>query len=219
MSEELQRPHVWLPGSDDPPLFLLHGTGGDEHDLLGLRDHLAPDAAVLSPRGSVSEHGMARFFRRLREGVFDEDDLRLRADELAAFLRQAEQKYAVATGSWLAVGFSNGANMASALLLRHPESLAGAVLLAAMVPFQHDESEDQALTGKPVLIVNGTRDPMATPDQTSRLADQLRRRGAEVELLTFNGGHTIDAGRLPQIKEFIDRRIRPFTSPGGQAGR
>jgi len=85
-----------------------------------------------------------------------------------------------------------------------------------MVPFQQDESRDHALAGKQVLIVNGTRDPMATPDQTSRLADQLRRRGAEVELLTFTGGHTIDAGRLPQIKEFIDRRIRPFTTPGGK---
>jgi phospholipase/carboxylesterase len=128
IDDPLQRPHVWQPGSGTPPLLLLHGTGGNEHDLLGLRDHLALGAPVLSPRGSVSEHGMPRFFRRIREGVFDENDLRLRADELVAFLAAAEQKYAVAAGSWLAVGFSNGANMASALLLRHPESLAGAVL-------------------------------------------------------------------------------------------
>src|SRR5882757_1062706 len=153
MNELLQRPHVWLPGTADPPLLLLHGTGGDEHDLLVLRQHLAPDAPVLSPRGTVSEHGMARFFRRLREGVFDEDDLRLRADELAVFLTAAEQKYDVPPGSWLAVGFSNGANMASALLLRHPESLVGAVLLAAMVPFAADEPSDHTLAGKRVLIV------------------------------------------------------------------
>jgi phospholipase/carboxylesterase len=205
MSEGLlRRPHVWRPGSSAPPLLLLHGTGGDEHDLLVLRQHLAPDAPVLSPRGAVSEQGMARFFRRLREGVFDEDDLRLRADELAAFLTAAEQKYDVTAGSWLAVGFSNGANMASALLLRHPESLAGAVLLAAMVPFAADEPRDHALAGKRVLIVNGDSDPMATPEQTSRLTEQLRRRDADVELLSFSGGHTIDAGQLPHIKKFID---------------
>ena len=201
MSEDpLRRPHVWSA----PPLLLLHGTGGDEHDLVVLRPHLAPDAPVLSPRGTVSEQGMARFFRRLREGVFDEADLRLRADELAAFLTAAEQKYDVTAGSWLAVGFSNGANMASALLLRHPESLAGAVLLAAMVPFAEDEPTDHALAGKRVLIVNGDSDPMATPEQTSRLIRQLRRRDADVELLSFSGGHTIDAAQLPHIKKFID---------------
>ncbi|TDO44824.1 phospholipase/carboxylesterase [Kribbella sp. VKM Ac-2571] len=209
MNAELRRAHVWLPGSGGPPLLLLHGTGGDEHDLLGLREHLAPDAPVLAPRGSVSEHGMARFFRRLREGVFDEDDLRLRADELAAFLTAAEHKYSVAAGSWLAVGFSNGANMASALLLRHPESLAGAVLLAAMAPFQNDGPRDHALAGKQVLIVNGRRDPMATPEQTRKLADQLRRRDATVSLLTFDDGHTIAAGQLPLIKRFIDSQRHP----------
>jgi phospholipase/carboxylesterase len=202
--DSLRRPHVWLPGSSAPPLLLLHGTGGNEHDLLVLRQHLAPDAPVLSPRGTVIEHGMARFFRRLREGVFDEDDLRLRADELAAFLTAAEQTYDVAAGSWLAVGFSNGANMAAALLLRHPESLAGAVLLAAMVPFAEDEPRDHALAGKRVLIVNGDNDPMATPEQTSKLTEQLRRRDAEVELLTFSGGHTIDAEQLPRIRKFVD---------------
>ncbi|GAA1133273.1 alpha/beta hydrolase [Kribbella jejuensis] len=205
MTEDpLRRPHVFHPGSSTPPLLLLHGTGGDEHDLLVLRQHLAPDAPVLSPRGTVSENGMARFFRRLREGVFDEDDLRLRADELAAFLTAAEQKYDVAAGSWLAVGFSNGANMASALLLRHPEALAGAVLLAAMVPFAADEPRDHALAGKRVLIVNGDSDPMATPEQTSRLGEQLRRRDADVELLQFSGGHSIDAGLLPRIRKFVE---------------
>ncbi|NIK61332.1 alpha/beta hydrolase [Kribbella shirazensis] len=201
-----ERPHVWLPGTSGPPLLLLHGTGGDEHDLLVLREHLAPNSPVLSPRGTVTERGMARFFRRLREGVFDEDDLRRRADELAAFLTATEQRYGVPAGSWLAVGFSNGANMASALLLRHPESLAGAVLLAAMVPFAADEPEDHALTGKRVLIVNGNNDPMATPEQTMRLAEQLRRRDADVELLTFPGGHTIDPRQLPHIRKFVNAR-------------
>jgi phospholipase/carboxylesterase len=207
MSAGRQRPHVWEPGVGAPPLLLLHGTGGNEHDLLGLREHLAPDAPVLSPRGTVLEHGMARYFRRLREGVFDEDDLRERADELAGFLAAAERKYGVAAGSWVAVGFSNGANMASAMLLRHPEALAGAVLLAAMVPFQDPGEVD--LTGKQVLIANGARDPMATPELTRTLSDQLKRRGAAVEVLAFPGGHTIDPETLPRIRKFVEGLARP----------
>lgn len=203
MNAVLDRPHIWQPGAGTPPLLLLHSTGGDEHDLLPLRADIGHDSPVLAPRGTVLEHGMARFFRRLREGVFDEDDLRARTDELAAFLSAAEQKYGVPAGSWFAVGFSNGANMASAMLLRHPESLAGAVLLGAMVPFADEGPEDDALTGKRVLIVNGDRDPMATPEQTKTLAANLRRRSAVVEVLGFAGGHTIDHDQLPKIREFI----------------
>jgi phospholipase/carboxylesterase len=202
MDPALRRPHVWEPGTGRPPLLLLHGTGGNEYDLLGLREHLIPDAPVLAPRGTVLENGMPRFFRRLREGVFDEDDLRERTDELAAFLAAAEQEYGVTPGSWVAIGFSNGANIASALLLRHPDALTGAVLLAAMVPFQQDEP-GEVLTGKRVLIVNGDRDPMATPDQTRTLAARLRERDADVDVLTFPGGHTIDAGQLPRVKQFL----------------
>lgn len=205
MTAVLDRPHVWQPGTGTPPLLFLHGTGGNEHDLLPLRDHLSPDSPVLSPRGTVLEHGMNRFFRRIREGHFDEHDLRTRADELAEFLRAAEEKYAVPAGSWIAVGFSNGANMASALLLQHPESLAGAVLLAAMVPFKDEGPEDQVLEGKRVLIVNGDRDPMATAEQTRTLAANLRRRSAAVEVLSFHGGHTIDATQLPHLKQFVGR--------------
>lgn len=202
MNATLDRPHIWQPGAGTPPLLLLHGTGGDEHDLLPLREHIAPDSPVLAPRGTVMEHGMARFFRRHHEGFFDEDDLRARTDELAAFLSAAEQKYGVPAGSWVAVGFSNGANMASAMMLQHPESLAGAVLLAAMVPFADEGPEDQALKGKRVLIVNGDRDPMATPEQTQTLAAHLRRRSAEVEVLGFAGGHIIDHDQLPKIRQF-----------------
>ncbi|NEA31721.1 alpha/beta hydrolase [Streptomyces sp. SID13031] len=202
MSDALDRPYVWQSGTGTP-LLLLHGTGGNEHDLLPLREHLSPDSPVLSPRGTVLENGMPRFFRRLREGVFDEDDLRARADELAEFLTAAEGKYGVPAGAWIAVGFSNGANMASALLLRHPESLAGVVLLGAMVPFADAGPEDQTLDGKRVLIVNGTQDPMATTAQTQTLAANLRRRSAAVEVLAFDGGHTIDPATLPTIKQFV----------------
>jgi phospholipase/carboxylesterase len=200
----IERPHVWEPGTGSPPLLLLHGTGGNEYDLLGLREHLAPGAPVLAPRGTVLENGMPRFFRRVREGVFDEDDLRERTDELAAFLTAAEQEYGVLPGSWMAIGFSNGANIASALLLRHPESLAGAVLLAAMVPFQHDDPNGPALTGKRVLIVNGNQDPMATPAQTRTLSTHLRNHGATVKTFSFDGGHTIDLDQLPHVKKFLE---------------
>lgn len=130
----LDRPHIWQLGSgetDGTPLLLLHGTGGDEHDLLPLAGQLAPAAPVLSARGSVTENGMPRFFQRLREGVFDEDDLHFRVDELVAFLTAAETEYGVSPGTWRAVGFSNGANIAAALLLQRPGALATAVLLAA----------------------------------------------------------------------------------------
>ena len=204
MSATLDRPHVWLPGSagnEEAPLLLLHGTGGDENDLLPLREHLAPDAPMLSVRGAVTENGMPRFFRRLREGVFDEDDLRARVDELAEFLTAAEAEYGVEPGSWRAVGFSNGANIASALLLQRPAVLAGAVLLAAMVPFRDPPQAD--LTGKRVAVVNGRADPMATPWHTTTLTEQLQSAGAKVTTLDHNGGHTIDPSMLPQVAEFL----------------
>jgi phospholipase/carboxylesterase len=197
----LDRPHVWRPGAGGPPLLLLHGTGGNEHDLLPLHAHLAPDAPVLSVRGTVLENGMPRFFRRLREGVFDEDDLRARVDELATFLAAAEAGYGIPPGAWTAVGFSNGANIASALLLRRPQALAAAVLFAAMVPFREPPAAD--LAGKRVAVANGRRDPMATPEHTATLTAQLRARGAEVTVLSHEGGHTIDAHQLPLVRRFL----------------
>lgn len=197
----LDRPHVWLPGDGRPPLLLLHGTGGDEHDLLELGALLAPGAARLSPRGTVLENGLPRHFRRLREGVFDEDDLHLRADELAAFVTAATQSYGVTPGSWYAVGFSNGANIATALLLTHPDLLAGAVLLAAMVPFTQPPDVD--LTGRRVAVSNGRRDPMATPALTARLVAQLRERGASVEEFHHEGGHAVERDALARAAAFL----------------
>lgn len=201
MGDALDRPHVWRPGAG-PPLLLLHGTGGDEHDLLPLREHLAPGAPVLSVRGTVLENGMPRFFRRLREGVFDEDDLRRRVDELAAFLTAAEREYGVAPGAWTAVGFSNGANIASALLFGHPAALRGAVLFAAMVPYR-DGPPGADLSGRRVLVANGRRDPMATPAQTATLVAQLRAAGADVAELPHDGGHTLDARQLPAVARWL----------------
>ena len=194
----LDRPHVFLPaeeGSAGPPLLLLHGTGGNEHDLLPLRDHLSPGAAVLSVRGSVLENGMPRFFRRMSEGVFDEDDLRRRADDLAEFVLTASAAYRIEQRSLVAVGFSNGANIASAMLLQRPG------LLAAMVPYADPPAAD--LTGTLVIISNGDRDPMIESAVTRQLVGQLRERGAEVVELPHPGGHQIHPAVLPEVRRIV----------------
>jgi phospholipase/carboxylesterase len=144
---------------------------------------------------------MPRFFRRVREGVFDEDDLRRRADDLAEFVKTASAAYGIDDHSLVAVGFSNGANIASATLLRHPELLAGAVLLAAMVPYAEPPAAD--LGGMLVIISNGDRDPMIKSAVTQQLAGQLRERGAEVVELPHPGGHQIEPAVLPQIRRMI----------------
>ncbi|RZK95567.1 MAG: alpha/beta hydrolase, partial [Methylobacterium sp.] len=150
--------HRFVPATAPglPPLLLLHGTGGDETDLLPLGRTLLPGAALLSPRGAVLENGMPRFFRRLAEGVFDEADLRRRAADLAGFIAEARTAYGLAAP--VAVGFSNGANIAAALLLLHPGVLAGAVLLRPMVPLRETPPVD--LAGRPVLMLSGAADPI-----------------------------------------------------------
>ena len=206
----LERPHVFLPADDPaagPPLLLLHGTGGNEYDLLPLRDRLSPSAAVLSVRGTVLENGMPRFFRRISEGVFDEEDLRRRADELAEFVVKASAVYGIEDRSLVAVGFSNGANIASAMLLQRPGLLAGAVLLAAMVPYAEPQAAD--LAGTMVIISNGDRDPLIAPEVTQQLVSQLRERGAEVVELPHPGGHQIYPAVLPEIRQIIADQTMP----------
>jgi phospholipase/carboxylesterase len=168
-----------------PPLLLLHGTGGDENDLLPLGRAVAPRAALLSPRGKVLEHGMPRFFRRLAEGVFDEADVVRQANALADFISEARVAYGLSAP--VAVGFSNGANIAAALLLLRPEALAGAVLIRAMVPLAKPPKAD--LTGKPVLILSGSADPIIPAENAGRLARQLTEAGAVVSHETLPTGH------------------------------
>jgi phospholipase/carboxylesterase len=183
-----------------PPLLLLHGTGGNEDDLLPLGERLLPGAALLSPRGQVLERGMPRFFRRIAEGVFDLDDLRRRTDELAEFVKTARTEYELASPP-VAVGFSNGANIAAALLLLRPGTLGGGLLLRPMVPLVPDPLP--ALGGVPVQINAGLADPIVPPEQSEALADLLRRAGANVSLDWLKVGHTLSSTDLEIGARFL----------------
>jgi phospholipase/carboxylesterase len=194
--------HHFNPGSDasQPPLLLLHGTGGDESDLLPLADAIAPGRAVLSPRGRVLENGMPRFFRRLAEGVFDEDDLVTQTHALANFLDKARERYQLAAP--VAVGFSNGANIAAALLLLRPETLAGAVLIRSMPPLANPP-QGADLTGKPILLLSGAADPIVPPGSAERLAKTLRGRGAEVTHQELAASHGLTQGDVLAARAFL----------------
>lgn len=184
-----------------PILLLLHGTGGNEHDLLPLADMLRPGAAVLSPRGQVLERDMPRFFRRLAEGVFDIDDLKRRTQELADFVISSATKYGFSTNDVTAVGFSNGANIAAALLLLRPDALGGAVLFRAMVPLVPDVLP--TLPATPVLLSNGRSDPLVSAEETERLADLLRSAGAEVTVSWQNSAHELTDRDVLTAREWL----------------
>ena len=186
---------------DAPVLVLLHGTGGNEHDLLPVGEMIDPGAGILSPRGKVLENGMPRFFRRIAVGVFDEEDLKARAEELAGFLRAARDRYGLVDRTLVVVGYSNGANIAGAMLLLHPAAFDAAVLILAMVPFEPDPLPN--LEGKPVLIRNGRRDPTIPPPNGERLASILRSAGASVELEWNDGGHELTAADVARAREWI----------------
>lgn len=192
MTADLGFVHVFKPTQNPgaPTLLLLHGTGGDEHDLLPLGG-LSPGAALLSPRGKVLENGMPRFFRRLAEGVFDVDDLKVRAGELADFVSAAAAHYRFDPSRVIAMGFSNGANIASAMLLLRPRVLKGAILLRAMVPLVPDPPQEAPLSGTRVLISNGRIDPIVSPEETDRLARLLQQHGADVEVHWQSAGHQL----------------------------
>jgi len=185
-----------------PPLLLLHGTGGNEDDLLPLGERLLPGAALLSPRGQVLERGMPRFFRRLAEGVFDLDDLRRRTGELAEFVTAARGEYGLGSPP-VAVGFSNGANIAAALLLLRPGILGGALLLRPMVPLVPDPLPE--LGGVPVQINAGVADPIVTPEQSEALGSLLRQAGASVSLDWVKVGHTLSSTDLEIGARFLAR--------------
>ena len=205
-AQELGFTHVFEPGRSDWTLLLLHGTGGDEHDLVGLGRQLAPDAALLSPRGQVLEQGMPRFFRRLAVGQLDIPDLLARTEQLAAFVAAATGHYSRDPDKVLAIGLSNGANIAASLLLRetdadHP-TVRAAGLLRPMLPYEPDRIP--RLEGTDVLIESGEGDPYSSAEQVARLTELLRAAGATVTTTVEPGaGHGLTQGDLRRLAAWV----------------
>ncbi|TVP94128.1 MAG: alpha/beta hydrolase [Acholeplasmatales bacterium] len=194
--------HLYKPGQPDHPvLFMLHGTGGDEHDLLPIANHIDSDAAILSVRGDVSENGMNRFFKRLYEGVFDIDDLIMRTDNMVAFLTEAAQNHGFELKHLVAVGYSNGANLAGSLLFHHGAVLTKAVLMHPMVPRKDIILPD--LTGVLVLVTAGINDPLCPKHETKLLVDMLSEAGADVTLHWFAAGHQLSAEEIDTVKKWV----------------
>jgi predicted esterase len=200
--------HVYQPPSAPgvPTLLMLHGTGGNEHDLVPLAAELIPGAGVLSPRGKVLERGMPRFFRRLAEGVFDLDDLRQRTIELAHFVKEASGHYEFDPSHVIAVGFSNGANVAGSTLLLAPGVLGGAVLFRAMVPIVPEPLP--SIPGTPVLISNGRVDPLVATAETDRLAALLRSAGADVTVRWHQAGHQLVHDDITHAQKWLSANLR-----------
>lgn len=198
--------HLFTKKSDEKPvLLLLHGTGGNEESLLPLASIIDPQASVLSVRGNVSENGMPRFFKRLAEGVFDEADLIERTKELHTFLDEAAVNYGFDRSNILAVGFSNGANIAGSLLFHYKDSLKGAILHHPMVPRRGIELPD--LTGTPVFIGAGHNDPLCSEQETLDLEHLLKQAGADVQLYWENQGHQLTQTEAEAASEWYHAHV------------
>jgi phospholipase/carboxylesterase len=194
--------HEMLPGKPGGPLlFVMHGTGGDERQLLGLGRDLMPDATIVSPRGDVSENGAARFFRRAAEGVYDMDDLDRAAGKFAGFVRA--HAAARAPSAVCGLGYSNGANILAATIFAEPALFDRAVLMHPLIPFQPKVSG--SLAGRAMLVTAGRHDPICPPTLTSRLEAHLRALGADVELVWHNGAHEVRDEEIAAARSFLNR--------------
>jgi phospholipase/carboxylesterase len=202
--------HIFVGGKREglPTLLLLHGTGGNERDLLSVAEMIAPDASVLGVRGNILENGMPRFFRRLKEGVFDIEDLVFRTQELNDHLSEFAEQYKFDRNHIVAVGYSNGANIAASLLYNHANSLNGAILFHAMVPRQGVELP--ILHNVPVFIGAGKRDSLIAPDQTKELSAHLRQSGADVSEFWTEGGHELTREEVERAKEWFDKYYKGY---------
>jgi phospholipase/carboxylesterase len=197
--------HEFVPGKSNRTLLLLHGTGGNERDLIPLGRELDPNASLLSPRGKVLENGMPRFFRRLAEGVFDLEDLRKRTDELADFVVGASQHYKIDIKQIVAVGYSNGANIAASMLLLRPEILSAAILFRAMVPLTPEIQPN--LSRVHVWIGAGAFDPIVPASETKQLAELLRAAGADVTIRFFQSGHELTRDDVDLAREWLTKVV------------
>ena len=196
--------HEFVPGTSNRTLLLLHGTGGNERDLIPLGRELDPNAGLLSPRGKVLENGMPRFFRRLAEGVFDLEDLKHRTHELADFVIAAAQHYGFTTDQLVAIGYSNGANIAASMLLLRPEVLSAAVLFRAMVPLSPDKLPN--LSSVRVWIGAGDQDPIVPASETKGLVELLRNAGADVTVRFAKAGHGLTNDDLEAARLWLGER-------------
>lgn len=197
--------HVPSPSGEPLTLLLLHGTGGSEDDLVQLGRELSPSAALLSPRGRVIENGMPRFFKRLDEGVFDINDLTEQTHALARFIDRASRAYGFRLDKVVAVGYSNGANIAGSMLILHPDALAGAVLIRPMVPFVPQSMPK--LSGKPILILAGARDALVPREETARLAELLERAEADVTLRWTDATHALAKEELAVARDWLSTKF------------
>jgi predicted esterase len=193
--------HEFVPRKSDRTLLLLHGTGGNERDLIPLGRELDPNASLLSPRGKTLENGMPRFFRRLAEGVFDLEDLQKRTNELADFVVSAAKHYQIDNKKIIAVGYSNGANIAASMLLLRPEVLSAAILFRAMVPLVPETTPNLSETR--VLISEGDHDPIVSAAEAGRLAGLLRSAGAEVTIRFLQSGHELTSDDVDLAREYL----------------
>ncbi|MDZ5711885.1 alpha/beta hydrolase [Jeotgalibacillus haloalkalitolerans] len=193
--------HIYHEGKEGKPvLLLLHGTGGTEQDLLPIADMIDPEASILSVRGNVSENGMPRFFKRLREGVFDIEDLKFRTKELNEFINDAAHKYQFDRSNVIAIGYSNGANIAGSLLFHYKDSLKAAILHHPMVPLRDHELPD--LSGVNVFIGAGENDPICPAGETTDLTELLNHAGASVTTKWYNRGHQLIEEEVSDAKNW-----------------
>lgn len=197
--------HRFVPATDDSSratILLLHGTGGDENDLISFGEAVAPGKALLSVRGNTLENGAPRFFRRIAEGKFDPAEVRYRALELAAFIVAAAAEYHLDPASIFALGYSNGANIASATMMLEPRMLAGAILFRPMIVLDPEEKAD--LAGRAVFIGAGRLDTIVPADQPERLADMLRQRGAVVTVSWQVSGHNLTPADIADAASWFE---------------
>ena len=195
--------HFYRPATAPLPysLLLLHGTGGDEHDMVPLGEAIAPSAGLISPRGQVTENGSPRFFRRFAEGVLDVDDWRERSQALADFVASISAQHSISPSGLFAVGYSNGANIAQGLLLLRPEVLAGAILFRPM--FITDDVPAKDLSGRPILLLGGSHDPIVPPEDLSQIAQQFEKRGAHVTVKTVQASHGLVQADVVLAQEWL----------------
>lgn len=200
--------HIFIEGKqkEAPTLILLHGTGGNERDLLPLATIIAPEASVLGVRGNVLENGMPRFFRRLAEGVFDEEDLVFRTNELHAFISESAERYGFDRNNVVAIGYSNGANVAASLMYHHKDALQGAILFHAMVPRRGVHLPN--LNNVSVFIGAGKHDPLIPPDETKELSAELQQAGASVTEFWTEGGHQLTREEVDEAKSWFENQYK-----------